>query len=78
MYAFFTQAAWSDGFEGVLGKLTLAPQIQPAAGFFARPSIRAFLTYAVWSDGFEGAVAPVGYGNDTQGLSLGVQMEAWW
>ncbi len=67
-----------DGPEGVLGKFTLAPQIQPAAEHFSRPSIRAFVTYAVWSDQFEGGVAPIAYGTDTQGLSLGVQMEAWW
>lgn len=66
------------GTEGVVGKFTLAPQIQPAAKHFSRPSIRAFLTYAVWSDGFEGLVAPVGYGDETQGISAGVQMEAWW
>ncbi|VGO14301.1 Maltoporin [Pontiella desulfatans] len=66
------------GPEGVVGKFTLAPQIQPAAKHFSRPSIRAFLTYATWSDGFEGMVAPVGYGNETQGISAGVQMEAWW
>jgi len=69
-----------NGPEGVLGKFTLAPQIQPGFGHFARPTIRAFVTYAVWSgsDDFESAVAPVSYGTDTQGLSLGVQMEAWW
>jgi maltoporin len=67
-----------DGIEGVLGKFTLAPQIQPKAEHFSRPSIRAFLTYAVWSDGFEGEVAPISYGTDTDGLSIGVQMEAWW
>jgi maltoporin len=67
-----------DGPEGVLGKFTLAPQIQPAARHFSRPSIRAFATYAVWSDGFEGSVAPISYGSDTQGFSFGVQMEAWW
>lgn len=69
-----------DGPEGVLGKFTLAPQIQPGLGFFARPSIRLFATYAVWSgsDDFEESVAPVSYGSDTQGFSFGVQMEAWW
>jgi len=69
-----------DGPEGVLGKFTLAPQIQPGRGHFARPVIRAFATYAVWSgsDDFEGSVAPVAYGTDTQGTSFGVQMEAWW
>ncbi|MDZ8120348.1 maltoporin [Pontiella agarivorans] len=67
-----------NGSEGVLGKFTLAPQIQPSADFFARPSIRAFLTYATWSDGFEGMVAPTGYSDETHGISAGVQMEAWW
>ncbi len=67
-----------DGPEGTLGKLTFAPQIQPRAAFLARPSIRAFVTYAAWTDGFEGLVAPVSYGNARQGLSAGVQMEAWW
>jgi maltoporin len=69
-----------DGPDGTLGKFTLAPQIQPGRGFFARPVIRAFVTYAVWSgsDDFETAVAPVAYADDTAGLSMGVQMEAWW
>ena len=67
-----------DGMEGVVGKFTIAPQIQPAAKHFSRPSIRAFFTYAVWSDGFKGEVANVGYGNETQGISAGVQMETWW
>jgi len=69
-----------DGPEGVLGKFTLAPQIQPGREHFARPAIRAFATYAVWtgSDDFEQAVAPASYGSDTQGFSFGVQMEAWW
>jgi len=69
-----------DGPEGVLGKFTLAPQVQLGRTFFGRPVIRMFATYAVWSgsDSFEDAVAPVSYGNETQGLSFGVQMEAWW
>lgn len=67
-----------DGMEGVLSKFTLAPQIQPAAEFFSRPSIRAFFTYAKWSDDFEGSVAPISYGSDTEGFSFGLQMEAWW
>lgn len=64
-----------NGPEGVLGKFTLAPQIQPGRDHFSRPTIRAFVTYAVWSgsDDFENAI-----GTDTQGLSFGVQMEAWW
>ena len=64
--------------EGVLGKFTIAPQIQPEAKHFARPSIRAFFTYAVWSDGFEGQVGGTSYAKDTSGISAGVQMEVWW
>lgn len=67
-----------DDAEGVLGKFTLAPQVQPAAKHFSRPSIRAFFTYAVWSDGFEGQVATTSYADEQQGISAGVQMEAWW
>lgn len=66
------------GPEGVLGKFTLAPQIQPAAEHYSRPTVRAFFTYAVWSDQFEGLIAQTGYGDETQGLSVGVQVEAWW
>lgn len=67
-----------DGPEGVLGKLTIAPQVQPGKEHFARPSIRAFATYAAWSDGFKGEVATVSHADDTHGFSFGVQMEAWW
>lgn len=67
-----------DGLEGALGKFTFAPQIQPEATFFGRPSIRAFVTYAAWTGGFEGSVASVGYANQRQGVTAGVQMEAWW
>jgi len=69
-----------NGPEGVLGKFTLAPQIQSGRDHFSRPAIRAFATYAVWSgsDDFESSVAPISYGTDSQGLSFGVQMEAWW
>jgi len=66
------------GEEGVLGKLTLAPQITPKSTHFSRPAIRAFLTYARWSDGFEGQVAPIAYGDEQDGISVGVQVEAWW
>ena len=69
-----------NGPEGVLGKFTLAPQVQAGRKHFSRPSVRAFATYAVWSgsDDFVSAVAPVSHGTDTQGFSFGVQMEAWW
>lgn len=66
------------GDEGVVTKFTLAPQLQPSSKHFSRPVIRAFFTYALWSDDFKGDVASSGYGTETQGISAGVQMEAWW
>jgi maltoporin len=67
-----------DGAEsGSLYKVTLAPQITPEAKTFSRPSLRAFLTYAWWSDEFEGLVGSPSYSDDTEGLSAGVQVEAW-
>ncbi|MDF7823878.1 carbohydrate porin [Pontiellaceae bacterium B12227] len=67
-----------DMLEGVIGKFTIAPQIQPASRHFSRPSIRAFFTYALWSEDFKGEVASNGYGNEQKGISAGVQFEAWW
>jgi maltoporin len=64
--------------SGVLGKLTFAPQITPQSTHFSRPAIRAYLTYARWSDGFEGQVAPIAYSDEQDGISAGVQVEAWW
>ena len=66
------------GDEGVLGKFTIAPQITPESEFMSRPAIRAFLTYACWSDGFEGQVSPVSYSDEQDGVTAGVQVEAWW
>ncbi len=64
--------------SGEVYKLTIAPQITPGRGHFARPAIRMFVTYAWWSDDFETFVAPTTYGNDTDGITFGVQAEAWW
>jgi len=61
-----------------LYKLTLAPQISLGNHFFSRPVIRAFITYAHWGDEFRGQVGGNDYVNDTEGLTYGVQMEAWW
>jgi maltoporin len=49
----------------VLGKLTVAGLIRPAADFWARPELRVFVTTAAWN----GAV------ND---VTFGVQAESWW
>ncbi|WOO41380.1 carbohydrate porin [Rubellicoccus peritrichatus] len=64
--------------SGELYKFTFAPQVTPDFGFFSRPAIRFFATYAFWSDDFEGLVAPRNYPNESAGINVGVQAEAWW
>lgn len=64
--------------EGHLWKITLAPQISMGGKFFSRPVLRGFVTYAQWSDGFRGRVGGDAYENATDGLSYGIQVEAWW
>jgi maltoporin len=59
-----------------LGKLTVAPQYTLSGGFWARPAFRAFATYAKWSSN-----APQGggiFGTKTNGMTYGLQVEAWW
>ena len=46
--------------------------------FFSRPVIRPFITYAEWSDDFRGLVGGTAYEHKTDGLSYGIQAEAWW
>jgi maltoporin len=64
--------------SGYLYKITLAPQVSLGNRFFSRPVMRAFITYAQWGNEFRGLVGGNDYANDTQGLTYGVQMEAWW
>jgi maltoporin len=64
--------------DGWLRKFTIAPQIGAGRKFFSRPVLRAYLTYANWSDAFRGYVGGVPYLNKTNGLTYGVQAEAWW
>jgi len=64
--------------DGWLRKFTIAPQIGAGRKFFSRPVLRAFLTYASWSDSFRGFVGGVPFQNRTDGLTYGVQAEAWW
>jgi maltoporin len=61
-----------------LWKVTLAPQVSLGNRFFSRPSIRAFITYAHWGDDFRGQVGGNDYLTENEGLTYGVQMEAWW
>lgn len=67
-----------------LNKITFAPQLQVARGFFARPVIRAFYTFAKWNvearDQWGGVAGGTGgiFGNNTSGRTYGFQTEAWW
>lgn len=65
--------------NGHLWKVTFAPlQISRGQKFFSRPQLRAYVTYAGWSDDFKGSVGGIPYMDDKQGLSYGIQAEAWW
>jgi len=63
---------------GMLGKITLAPEISFGDQFFSRPVIRAFVTYGFWGGGLEGQVGGADYARNTSGWSWGLQMETWW
>jgi maltoporin len=70
-----------DGLDtpsGNLYKITFSPQLTPKHEYFSRPALRIFATYALWDDSLEGLVAPNSRGMDTNGLSFGMQVEAWW
>ncbi|MEI9942378.1 MAG: carbohydrate porin [Pseudomonadota bacterium] len=64
--------------SGVLGKLTLAPQVSIGNRFDSRPVIRAFGTFAAWSDDFRGKVGGADFASSLHGFNGGMQMEAWW
>ena len=66
------------GDSGSLFKITLAPQITPNNTAMSRPALRLFVTYAFWSDAFIGQVSPLSYGNQQDGLTIGIQAETWW
>ncbi|MEN8191576.1 MAG: carbohydrate porin [Bacteroidota bacterium] len=68
----------NGGDSGSLFKITLAPQITPSTTAMSRPALRLFVTYAFWSDTFKGKVSPFSYGNQTNGLTIGIQAETWW
>jgi len=66
------------GTDGVLYKVTLAPQVSLGGRFMSRPVIRAFATYAHWSDDFVGLVGGADYADESDGLTAGMHMEVWW
>jgi len=61
-----------------LKKITLAQQWSAGRSFWARPQIRVFATYALWDgDRYNAASESIDAGDD-DGLTFGVQAEAWW
>ena len=68
----------TDTPSGNLYKVTFAPQITPTTDISSRPALRLFFTYAKWDDSLMGYVAPQTRGLETDGMSVGVQVEAWW
>ncbi len=61
-----------------LKKITLAQQWSAGRSFWARPQIRAFATYAMWDGGRYNAASESIEPGDDNGLTFGVQAEAWW
>jgi maltoporin len=77
------EAGWdytdqAAGPAGSLVKLTIAPQITPQLKALSRPALRAYATWARWSKDFVGLVAPIDYGDEQHGFTVGVQLETWW
>ncbi len=74
------------GIKPKIAKLTIAPQISLAKGFWARPVFRAFVTYAKWNDdaraqagGGSTSIGPNGvFGDKRNGMNYGLQVESWW
>jgi len=66
-----------------LTKFTIAPTLATGTGFWNRPELRLYYTYASWNsnarDGWGGVAGGTGgkFGNDTNGSSVGIQVEGW-
>lgn len=67
----------TGGTTAKLAKLTVAPQYTLTGGFWARPAFRAFATYAKWN-GPAGNLGDGVFAPKTNGMTFGVQAEAWW
>ncbi|KAB0577092.1 carbohydrate porin [Ideonella dechloratans] len=67
-----------------LSKFTIAPTIVAGRGFWARPELRLFYTYAKWNDAARDLWGGVAggtsgrFGSDTNGSTIGFQVESWW
>ena len=64
--------------DGVLYKVTIAPQVSLGGRFMSRPVIRAFITYASWSDDFVGLIGGRDFAEANDALTAGMHMEVWW
>lgn len=73
----YDEGKTSGGAKPKLAKLTIAPQLSLAKGFWARPVFRAFATYAKWNDD-AGTQANGVFGDKNHGMTYGVQVESWW
>ncbi|BDU75849.1 maltoporin [Mesoterricola sediminis] len=63
-----------------LWKQTLALQWSPQASWWSRPSIRVFVTRGQWNANANqwNKIAEGHFGAETQGVTFGAQIEAWW
>ena len=71
-------------------KITLAPTLAMAPGFWSRPEVRFFYTYARWNDAArraaegstDAAVASISstgvFAGKSHGSTVGIQFEGWW
>jgi maltoporin len=67
-----------------LTKITFAPTLTAGRGFWTRPELRSFITYAKWNTAAQQSASPGSalsstgvFGGNTNGTSVGVQVEAW-
>jgi maltoporin len=67
-----------------LNKVTFAPTLTAGRGFWTRPELRAFVTHAKWNRAAQLAATPGStlsstgvFGGNTNGTSVGFQVEAW-
>jgi maltoporin len=64
--------------QGTLAKVTVCPQVSINNRWNSRPVVRAFVTTAFWSDDLVGKVGGADYLTSHEGLTAGMQTEAWW
>lgn len=68
--------------DNKLMKNTIALQVSPASGFGVRPALRFYVTHADWDKDttpyMNFSNGNQVYATDTDGVSYGIQAEAWW